>query len=344
MKKTIALITLMLFAVLSLSAAKVSFTFDKAFGGDEKILVTDPFGTVMSSSAGEALMMNLADGSVITVTDSEGGSFPVTVVFTEDETIPATFTWSIDTVKSMRLRCSINGGPASSVKTTEVRKTYRKVPVNTLTVFTLEAKIGKGKWYECGKLGILPVTPIVEKGQEAPEVSAPVGELKGETRIRSVEPTLTVKNQRHYYDRKFILSGYYFGGMILTEGSGVNYMGAKASVSVPVTHNISIVADGEYMIGSVRESVVTGKLRLTSPIIESGVVFVEAGGGADIYLAGKDSLYYPAFTGGLGMELYFTKNVGLSLLADYSMIFMEGVRQHRIGGSAGVSIAFGRDI
>ena len=343
MKKTISLFAIMLIMVSSLYAARVSFTFDRVFSGDEKVMVTDPFGTVMSAVASEGLIMNLADGATITVTDSKGNSFPVTVVFTEEETIPATFTWKIDTVKEMRLRSYLNGGSKSSLSPSDTVKTYRRVPVNTLSVFTLEAKVGKGKWYECGKLGILPVTPIKESIQEAPEVRTAAPQAKGEDRIKTLEPVLSVRNQGHYYDRKLIVSGYFLGAMNITDGETVNDSAWKATLSLPLTRNLTVSADGEYQRFSKTNVVLaTGKVRLTSPVIESGIVFIQAGGGAKFVIG--DDFTQPAFTLGLGMELYFTKNIGLSLIADYTGSIADGQVMSRISAGAGISLAFGRDI
>ena len=86
-----------------------------------------------------------------------------------------------------------------------------------------------------------------------------------------------------------------------------------------------------------------GKLRLNSNINDSGIVFIQLGGGENFVTKANSKAYYPLVSTGLGLELYFTKSIALSFLGEYSVSFQRDSFNNHISGAVGLSIAFGKE-
>ena len=87
-----------------------------------------------------------------------------------------------------------------------------------------------------------------------------------------------------------------------------------------------------------------GKLRLNSNINDSGIVFIQLGGGENFVTKANSKAYYPLVSTGLGLELYFTKSIALSFLGEYSVSFQRDSVNNHISGAVGLSIAFGKEV
>ena len=86
-----------------------------------------------------------------------------------------------------------------------------------------------------------------------------------------------------------------------------------------------------------------GKLRINSNINDSGIVFIQLGGGENFVTKANSKAYYPLVSTGLGLELYFTKSIALSFLGEYSVSFQRDSVNNHISGAVGLSIAFGKE-
>ncbi|MGN0907681.1 MAG: hypothetical protein ACI4NM_11080 [Bullifex sp.] len=171
---------LLFFAVLSisfsLSAAEVSFHASSvsslSYNDESHIPDSDGFFT-----------LTLSDASSATITSEDGKEINVTFINTDEALIK----WNMTSEEDIKLRYSLNDSKHKTLRKGTAELTLNNLPMNELTLFTLEAKYGKGDWYECGIAGIIPVTYSVP--EEAP-LPVELPELKGESEIRYVEPEL----------------------------------------------------------------------------------------------------------------------------------------------------------
>lgn len=343
MRRIIILLVTALISVLSLSAAEVFFHVPS-----DTILTYCDESFVPNGDG--VIALNLSEENTATIQTENGKEISVTFINTEEALVK----WSLSSPEDVKLRYSLNDTKPKSLKKGSTELNLKKLPMNELTLFTLEARSKKGEWYECGRAGIIPVVLPIAEEEPVTEEKVPVEmpELKGESEIRYVDAELVPKEISHYYDRKIIFSGYFMGSMqVLSFSPDVMNigMGAKASVTLPLTQNLSFVTDVNYQwikysARDFNECALNGKLRLSSSVRESGIVFIQLGGGENFVFHGSDKAYYPMATVGVGMELYFTKNIGLSLIGEYSASFQRDSINSHFSACAGLSLAFGKEV
>ena len=332
MRRIIILLVTALIAVLSLSAAEVSFHVptDTILTYCDESFVPDGDGVIT---------LNLSEENTATIQTENGKEISVTFINTEEALVK----WSLSSPKDISLRYSLNGSKPKSLKKGTSELTLGKLPMDELTIFTLEAKHKKSDWYECGVTGIIPVTyPVPE--EEPSQIMAEITFIRPEV--------IDEENKVSGYDRKIILSGYFMGSMqVLSFSPDVRNigMGAKASLTLPITSSISFVADANYQWinytgRDFRECAVNGKVRISTDLNEKGSVFLQIGGGENFVFHGNDKAYYPMATVGVGLEIYFTRNIGLSLLGEYSASFQRDSINNHFSVGAGVSFAFGKEV
>ena len=343
MRKIITLLVTALILSVSLSAAEVSFRIPVS-----SVLVYNDQS--FSADSEGNIPLDLTDETSAVLKTEDGKETPITFITTDE----ALIRWSLSSPEDVKLRYSLNDSKPKSLKKGLTELNLKNLPMNELSIFTLEARYKKGEWYECGRAGIIPVViPVIEE-EPITEETVPVEmpELTGESEIRYVEPELVPKNVGHFYDRKIILSGYFMGSMqVLSFSPDVRNigMGAKASVAIPLTRYLSFVTDVNYQWikysdRAFNECAVNGKLRLSSSVREAGIVFIQLGGGENFVFHGSDKAYYPMVAVGVGMELYFTKNIGLSLIGEYSASFQRDSVNSHFSACAGLSLAFGKEV
>ena len=343
MRKIIITLMSALLLSFSLSAAEVSFYIqpETTLFYNEQSFTSDADGFITLDLIDET-------GAILKTADDK--ETPITFITTDE----ALIRWSLSSPEDVKLRYSLNGSKPKSLKKGLTELTLKNLPINELTIFTLEARYKKGEWYECGRAGIIPVVLPIAEEEPITEETVPVEmpELKGESEIRYVDAELVPKDISHYYDRKIILSGYFMGSMqVLSFSPDVRNigMGAKASVTIPLTQNLSFVTDVNYQWikyseRDFNECALNGKLRLSSSVREAGIVFIQLGGGENFVFHGNDNAYYPMATVGAGLEIYFTRNIGLSLLGEYSASFQRDSINNHFSVGAGVSFAFGKEV
>ena len=343
MRKIIITLMSALLLSFSLSAAEVSFYIqpETTLFYNEQSFTSDADGFIT---------LDLSENVTATLTTEDGKETPITFINTDE----ALIRWSLSTPEDVKLRYSLNDSKPKSLKKGSTELNLKNLPMNELTLFTLEARYKKGEWYECGRAGIIPVVLPIAEEEPITEETVPVEmpELKGESEIRYVDAELVPKDISHYYDRKIILSGYFMGSMqVLSFSPDVRNigMGAKASLTLPITSYISFVADANYQWinytgRDFRECAVNGKVRISTDLNEKGNVFLQIGGGENFVFHGSDNAYYPMAAVGVGMELYFTKNIGLSLIGEYSASFQRDSVNNHFSACAGLSLAFGKEV
>lgn len=343
MRRIITLLVTALILTVSLSAAEVSCNVPSGstLSINNQTFVPDSEGVIT---------LDLSDNTKATLITEDGRETPITFINTDE----ALIRWSLSSPEDVKLRYALNDSKPKSLKKGLTELTLKSLPINELTLFTLEARYKKGEWYECGRAGIIPVVLPIAEEEPITEETVPVEmpELKGESEIRYVDAELVPKELSHYYDRKIILSGYFMGSMqVLSFSPDVRNigMGAKASVTLPLTRFLSFVTDVNYQwikysARDFNECALNGKLRLSSSVREAGIIFIQLGGGENFVFHGSDKAYYPMATIGVGMELYFTKNIGLSLIGEYSASFQRDSINSHFSAGAGLSLAFGKEV
>lgn len=337
MKKVIVIIVLLLSLFTNIFASKASFSVPEtitkySINGEEKEVIDN------------LITLDINDNDIITIISDDNKEISSKIVFTEYDKIDATFSWDISNTK---LRYSLNNSKPKSIKKDVNEITLKNLPANELSIFTLEAKVNK-KWSECGRVGLIPVNVIedeVKVEQQEEVIEAIINE---ESSITTLEPKLISNSKAN---RKVILSSYFISSLqILSFNSSTvnNGLGVKASVALPITNNLSLVTDVNYQwikytTRDFTELALMGKLRLNSNINDSGIVFIQLGGGENFVTKANSKAYYPLVSTGLGLELYFTKSIALSFLGEYSVSFQKDSFNNHISGAVGLSIAFGKE-
>lgn len=336
MKKVIVIIVLLLSLFTSIFASKVSFSVPEtitkySINGEEKEVIDN------------SITLDINDNDIITIICDDNKKISSKIVFTEHDKIDATFRWDISNTKQ---RFILNNSKPKSIKSGVNEITLKNLPSNELSIFTLEAKVNN-KWSECGIVGLIPVN-VIEDEQEIihEEVLTPV--IDENSSIDTLEPKL-ISNAK--VNRKVILSSYFISSLqILSFDSSTvnNGLGVKASVALPITNNLSFVTDVNYQWikytnRDFTELALMGKLRLNSNINDSGIVFIQLGGGENFVTKESNKAYYPLVSTGLGLELYFTKSIALSFLGEYSVSFQRDSVNNHLSGAVGLSIAFGKE-
>ena len=337
MKKVIVIMILLLSLFTSIFASKATFSVAETI---TKYSINNEFFEVENN----IITLDLNDNDIITIICDDNKKISSKIVFTEHDKIDATFRWDISNTKQ---RFILNNSKPKSIKKDINELTLKNLPANELTIFTLEAKVNK-KWSECGRVGLIPVNVIEEEQpiiQE--EVLTPV--INENSSIDTLEPKL-ISNAK--VNRKVILSSYFISSLqILSFDSSTvnNGLGVKASLALPITNNLSLVLDSnyqwlKYFDKDFNELALMGKLRLNSNINDSGVVFIQLGGGENFVTKANSKAYYPLVSTGLGLELYFTKSIALSFLGEYSISFQRDSVNNHLSGAVGLSIAFGKEV
>ena len=337
MKKVIVIMILLLSLFTSIFASKATFSVAETI---TKYSINNEFFEVENN----IITLDLNDNELITIISDDNKETLSKVVFTEHNKIAATFSWDISNTK---LRYTLNNSKPKSIKSGVNEITLKNLPANELSIFTLEAKVNK-KWSECGRVGLIPVNVIEDevKVEQQEEVLTPV--INENSSITTLEPKL-INNPK--VNRKVILSSYFISSLqiISFDSSTVNNgFGVKASVALPITNNLSLVLDTnyqwlKYFNKDFTELALMGKLRLNSNINDSGIVFIQLGGGENFVTKANSKAYYPLVSTGLGLELYFTKSIALSFLGEYSVSFQRDSVNNHISGAVGLSIAFGKE-
>ena len=338
MKKVIVIIVLLLSLFTSIFASKVSFSVPEtiikySINGEEKEVIETP------------ITLDINDNDIITIICDDNKKISSKIVFTEHDKIDATFSLDISNTK---LRYTLNNSKPKSIKSGVNEITLKNLPSNELSIFTLEANVNK-KWIECGRVGLIPVNVIedeVKVEQQQEEVLTPV--INENSSIDTLEPKL-ISNAK--VNRKVILSSYFISSLqILSFDSSTvnNGLGVKASLALPITNNLSLVLDSnyqwlKYFDKDFNELALMGKLRLNSNINDSGIVFIQLGGGENFVTKESNKAYYPLVSTALGLELYFTKSIALSFLGEYSVSFQRDSVNNHLSGAVGLSIAFGKE-
>ena len=251
--------------------------------------------------------INLTSSDVIYFTDSAGNEFSSKIFKTKKKAVDASFSWDIN---DENLRYSLDGSEPTEIEDNKVLLSNFKT--NNLSIFTLEVK-ENDQWLECGKVGFIPV--------------------KAKT------------------NRKLILSSYYISSLEILSFNSSNLnsgLGVKASLALPVNNYLSLVLDSNYQWlkyynGNYEELTLMGKVRFNSNINDSGIVFIQLGGGENFVTKYNLFAYYPVLSTGLGLEFYFTKSIALSLLGEYSISFQRDSINNHIIGAVGLSIAFNKE-
>ena len=337
MKKVIVIMVLLLSLFTSIFASKATFSVPE-------IITKYSINNKSFEVENNTITLDVNDNELITIISDDNKETISKVVFTEHKKIAATFSWDISNTK---LRYSLNNSKPKTIKKDINKLTLKNLPSNELSVFTLEAKLNN-KWVECGRVGLIPVNVIeneVKVEQQEEVIEAIINE---ESSITTLEPKL-ISNTK--VNRKVILSSYFISSLqILTFNSSTvnNGLGVKASVALPITNNLSLVTDVNYQWikytnRDFTELALMGKLRLNSNINDSGIVFIQLGGGENFVTKANSKAYYPLVSTGLGLELYFTKSIALSFLGEYSVSFQNDSFNNHISGAVGLSIAFGKE-
>lgn len=251
--------------------------------------------------------INLTGSDVIYFTDSDGNEFSSRIFKTKKKAVDASFSWDID---DENLRYSLDGSEPIEINDNKVLLSNFKT--NNLSIFTLEVK-ENDQWLECGKVGFIPVNAKV--------------------------------------NRKLILSSYYISSLEVLSFKSSTFnsgLGVKATLALPITNYLSLVLDSNYQWlkyynGNYEELTLMGKIRFNSNINESGIVFIQLGGGENFVTKYNLFAYYPVLSTGLGLEFYFTKSIALSLLGEYSISFQRDSINNHIIGAVGLSIAFNKE-
>ena len=339
MKKVIVIVVGLLSLLTSIYASSVSFVVS-----NEELFYS--YDTTLNESINDDRIVNLElTNSDIVIFSDIDKTFTARLVITDEKEIDATFSWDIANTK---LRYTLNNSKPKNVKENQTTITLKNLPSNELSIFTLEAKVNNN-WIECGRVGLIPVNVIEEKVEEPiiqEEVMEPV--INDNSSINTLEPKL-ISNAKA--NRKLILSSYFISSLqILSfESSTINNgMGVKASLALPITKNLSLVLDSnyqwlKYFDKNYNELALMGKLRINSNINDSGIVFIQLGGGENFVSKANNKAYYPLVSTGLGLELYFTKSIALSFLGEYSISFQRDSINNHISGAVGMSIAFGKE-
>ena len=340
MKRVATLLFSLFFVLVALCASKASFSVPSEisfFSYDE--LINEPIND-------NTVSLSLSDSSTITFTTADEKTFDARLVKTNENDIDATFIWTINNANT-KLRFTLNNSKPKTIKKDINELTLKNLPSNELSIFTLEANVNK-KWIECGRVGLIPVNVIedeVKVEQQEEVIEAIINE---ESSITTLEPKL-ISNTK--VNRKVILSSYFISSLqiISFDSSTVNNgFGVKASVALPITNNLSLVLDTnyqwlKYFNKDFTELALMGKLRLNSNINDSGIVFIQLGGGENFVTKANSKAYYPLVSTGLGLELYFTKSIALSFLGEYSISFQRDSVNNHLSGAVGLSIAFGKE-
>ena len=342
--KRVVVFLLVLFSFLTaVFASEVSFVVSSNY----KFYSYDSLELIEIPESGN-IQINLTNNHDIKLIDASGNILDAKLVITDSDKTDFTFRWSLNAKDNLKLRYSLNDNKPKSIKSEKDEIIVKAVLSNTLTVFNLEAKYKKSDWYVCGRVGLIPVNVIKEK-EEQPiiqeELIEPV--VNENSSINTLEPKL-ISNAKA--NRKLILSSYFISSLqiISFESSTINNgMGVKASLTLPITNNFSLVLDSnyqwlKYFDKKYNELALMGKLRINSNINDSGIVFIQLGGGENFVSKANNKAYYPLVSTGLGLELYFTKSIALSFLGEYSISFQRDSINNHISGAVGMSIAFGK--
>ena len=251
--------------------------------------------------------INLTSSDVIYFTDSAGNEFSSKIFKTKKKAVDASFSWNIN---NSNLRYSLDGSEPTEINDNKVLLSNFKT--NNLSVFTLEVN-ENDQWLECGKVGFIPVNAKV--------------------------------------NRKLILSSYYISSLEILSFKSSTFnsgLGVKASLALPINNYLSLILDSNYQWlkyynGKYEELTLMGKVRFNSNINDSGIVFIQLGGGENFVTKYNLFAYYPVLSTGLGLEFYFTKSIALSLLGEYSISFQRDSINNHIIGAVGLSIAFNKE-
>ena len=251
--------------------------------------------------------INLTSSDVIYFTDSDGNEFSSKIFKTKKKAVDASFSWNIN---DENLRYSLDGSEPTEINDNKVLLSNFKP--NNLSIFTLEVK-ENDQWLECGKVGFIPVNAKT--------------------------------------NRKLILSSYYISSLEILSFKSSTFnsgLGVKASLALPINNYLSLVLDSNYQWlkyynGNYEELTLMGKVRFNSNINDSGIVFIQLGGGENFVTKYNLFAYYPVLSTGLGLEFYFTKSIALSLLGEYSISFQRDSINNHIIGAVGLSIAFNKE-
>ncbi|MGN0907528.1 MAG: hypothetical protein ACI4NM_10300, partial [Bullifex sp.] len=178
MRRIITLLVTAFILTVSLSAAELSCNVPSGstLSINNQTFVPDREGVIT---------LDLSDNVTATLTTQEGKEIPVTFITTDEALIK----WSLPSPEDVKLRYSLNASKLKSLKKGSTELNLKNLPMNELTLFTLEARYKKGEWYECGRAGIIPVSfPINEEQEQV--LPALMPELKGESEIRYVDAEL----------------------------------------------------------------------------------------------------------------------------------------------------------
>lgn len=255
----------------------------------------------------KVVTINLTVSDVIYFTDSDGNEFSSKIFKTKKKAVDASFSWNVN---DENLRYSLDGSEPTEIDDNKVLLSNFKA--NNLSIFTLEVK-ENDQWLECGKVGFIPVNAKV--------------------------------------NRKLILSSYYISSLEVLSFKSSTFnsgLGVKASLALPINNYLSLVLDSNYQWlkyynGNYEELTLMGKVRFNSNINDSGIVFIQLGGGENFVTKYNLFAYYPVLSTGLGLEFYFTKSIALSLLGEYSISFQRDSINNHIIGAIGLSIAFNKE-
>ncbi|MGN0907720.1 MAG: hypothetical protein ACI4NM_11285, partial [Bullifex sp.] len=132
MRKIIMALVSALILSFSLSAAEVSLCIqpETTLFFNNQTFVPDREGVIT---------LDLSDNVTATLTTQEGKETPVTFITTDE----ALIRWRLSSPEDVKLRYSLNASKPKSLKKGSTELNLKNLPMNELTLFTLEARYKK---------------------------------------------------------------------------------------------------------------------------------------------------------------------------------------------------------
>lgn len=292
MRRIITLLVTALILTVSLSAAEVSCNVPSGstLSINNQTFVPDSEGVIT---------LDLSDNVTATLTTEDGRETPITFITTDE----ALIRWSLSSPEDVKLRYSLNYSKPKSLKKGSTELNLKNLPMNELTLFTLEARYKKGEWYECGRAGVIPITIPEEKAVNEETVPVEMPELKGESEIRYVDAELVpLVPPEKKISIRLTASPYSIGIYDFINGHNIpdaryltvtNYgLSADGEIGYQINSNILLYIGAGYGYQMKKETIIPDAFRVS---------YIKAYAGLDLRFlrTGKFSSSLGAFAGGM---------------------------------------------
>lgn len=294
MRRIITLLVTALILTVSLSAAEVSCNVSSGstLSINNQTFVPDSEGVIT---------LDLSDKVTATITTKDGKETPITFIKTDE----ALIRWSLSSPEDVKLRYSLNDSKPKSLKKGSTELNLNNLPLNELTIFTLEARYKKGEWYECGRAGIIPVVIPIAEEEPITEEMVPVEmpELKGESEIRYVDAELVpLVPPEKKISIRLTASPYSIGIYDFFNGHDIpdaryltvtNYgLSADGEIGYQINSNILLYVGSGYGYQMKKETIIPDAFRVS---------YIKAYAGLDLRFlrTGKFSSSLGVFAGGM---------------------------------------------